>query len=151
MNRQDARTPNDRFQEPNGELDRLASAVVVAAIEVHRELGPGFLESIYERSLCIELALRGIPFQRQVPVAVEYKAHRVGDGLLDLLIADRLVVELKAVETLETVHLIQVRSYLKATGRCLGILINFNVPVLLRGVRRVILTPERLASWRPGD
>ena len=151
MNRQDARTPGEICSEPDEELDRLASAVVGAAVEVHRQLGPGFLESVYENSLCVELALRGVPFQRQVPVAVTYKAHLVGDGRIDLLVADRLVVELKAVEALDTVHVVQVRSYLKATGRSLGLLINFNVPVLLRGVSRVILTPKNLASWRPGD
>ena len=120
MERQDAKG----FQEPDEELDRLASAVVVAAIEVHRHLGPGFLESVYEKSLCVELALRGVPFQRQVPIAIGYKAHPVGDGRIDLLIADRLVVELKAVEALEPIHGVQVRSYLKATGRSLGILIT---------------------------
>jgi len=107
---------------------------------VHRHLGPGFLESVYERSLCVELGLRAITFQRQVPVAVEYKGHPVGDGRLDLLVEDRLIVELTAVEALEPIHGVQLRSYLKATGRSLGILINFNVPVLLRGVRRVILS-----------
>ena len=141
MERQDARTARSEFQEPDRELDRLASAVVDAAIEVHRHLGPGFLESVYERALCVELALRGVPFQRQVPIAVEYKTHPVGDSRIDLLIAERLVIELKAVEALQPIHGVQVRSYLKASGRALGILINFNVPVLLRGVRRVILTP----------
>ena len=77
------------------------------------------------------------------------KGHRVGESCLDLLVSDRLVVELKAVEALAPIHWVQVRSYLKATGCLLGLLINFNVPVLLRGVRRIILTPD-LASWRPG-
>ena len=151
MNRQDARTPGDVFPEPDEHLDQLASAVVGSAIEVHRELGPGFLESVYESALCVELSLRNLPFRRQVPVAIVYKAHPVGDGRIDLLIADRLVVELKAVEAIDAVHLVLVRSYLKATRRALGLLINFNVPVLLRGVRRVVLTSQNLASWRPGD
>ena len=151
MNRQDAWTPKDVFPEPDEHLDRLASVVVAAAIEVHRELGPGFLESVYENAVCVELALRGTSFHRQVPVALTYKAHPVGDGRIDLLVADRLVVELKSVEALDAVHLIQVRSYLKATGHSLGLLINFNVPVLLRGVRRVILNPRTMASRRPGD
>jgi len=151
MNRQDARTPRVLFPEPDEPLDQLASVVVAAAVEVHSQLGPGFLESIYDNAICIELALRGVPFQRQVPVAVTYKAHPVGGGRIDLLVADRLVVELKAVEALDAVHVIQVRSYLKATGCSLGLLINFNVPVLLRGVRRVILSRPKLASWRPGD
>ena len=80
MNRQDARTPRDGFPEPDEHVDRLASDVVAAAVEVHRQLGPGFLESVYENALCVELALRGVPFQRQVPVAVTYKAHPVGEG-----------------------------------------------------------------------
>ena len=139
MERQDAKDARE-FQEPDEDLDRIASVLVGAAVEVHRHLGPGFLESVYERSLCVELGLRAITFQRQVPVAVEYKGHPVGDGRLDLLVEDRLIVELKAVEALEPIHGVQLRSYLKATGRSLGILINFNVPVLLRGVRRVILS-----------
>ena len=139
MERQDAKDARE-FQEPDEDLDRIASVLVGAAVEVHRHLGPGFLESVYERSLCVELGLRAITFQRQVPVAVEYKGHPVGDGRLDLLVEDRLIVELKAVEALEPIHGVQLRSYLKATGRSLGILINFNVPVLLRGVRRIILS-----------
>jgi len=79
--------------------------------------------------------------------SIGFKGHRVGESCLDLLVSDRLVVELKAVEALAPIHWGQVRSYLKATGRLLGLLINFNVPVLLRGVRRIILTPD-LASWR---
>lgn len=140
MERQDARDEGTDLPEPDAELDRLASDVIAAAIEVHRTLGPGFLESVYERSLCTQLALEGIPFRVQVPIAIDYKGHPVGEGRLDLLVADRLVVELKAVEALEPIHGAQLRSYLKASGRSLGLLINFNVPVLLRGVRRVILS-----------
>ena len=139
MKRQDARHASG-LPEPDQELDRSASAVLAAAIEVHRLLGPGFLESVYERALCVELELRNLPYCRQVPIAVRYQGHQVGESCLDLLIADRLVVELKAVEELAPIHWVQVRSYLKATGCRLGLLINFNVPVLLRGVRRVILT-----------
>ena len=125
--------------EPDEELDGYATDVINAAIEVHRVLGPGFLESVYERALCVELALRRVPHRRQVPILVGYKGHDVGESCLDLLVADRLVVELKAIEVLAPIHWIQVRSYLRATGCILGLLINFNVPVLLRGVRRVIL------------
>src|SRR4029078_12129239 len=139
MERQDAKDARE-FQEPDEDLDRIASVLVGAAVEVHRHLGPGFLESVYEPSLCVELGLRAITFQRQVPVAVEYKGHPVGDGRLDLLVEDRLIVELTAVDALEPIHGVQLRSYLKATGRSLGILINFNVPVLLRGVRRILLS-----------
>jgi GxxExxY protein len=139
MKRQDAGNASG-LPEPDQQLDGYASEVVASAIEVHRVLGPGFLESVYERALCVELTLRAVPYRRQVPVTVGYKGHDVGESCLDLLVADRLVVELKAVEILAPIHWVQVRSYLKATSRHLGLLINFNVPVLLRGVRRVILT-----------
>jgi GxxExxY protein len=74
--------------------------LLAAAVEVHRVLGPGFLESVYERALCVELGLRNLPYRRQIPILVDYKGHWVGESCLDLLIAERIVVELKAVETL---------------------------------------------------
>lgn len=137
MNRQDAKLNK---VEPNKDVDRLAREVIGAGIEVHRHLGPGFLESIYEEALIIELALRGIPFERQKPVPVSYKERNVGEGRVDLLVAKELVVELKAVEALAPIHKAQVISYLKAMGLHLGLLINFNVPVLRAGIRRVILS-----------
>ena len=139
MKRQDARDASGLL-EPDEELDRCASEVVAAAIEVHRILGPGFLESVDERAVSIELDLRKVPYRRQVPIAVSDKGKPVGESCLDLLVADRLVVELKAIETLAPIHWVQVRSYLKATRCVLALLINFNVPVLLRGIRRIILT-----------
>ena len=126
--------------EPDEELNRLSDAVIGAAIEVHRVLGPGFLESVYEEALCVELGLKGIPFVRQAPVAVDYKGHPVGEARLDLLVDGRLAVELKAVESLLPIHKAQVRSYLCATGYPLGLLINLNVRVLTDGVKRIILT-----------
>ena len=114
--------------------------MIGAAIEVHRVLGPGFLESVYEEALAIELTLRGIPFARQVVASVGYKGRSVGEQRIDLLVADTLVVELKAVESLVPIHLAQVLSYLKATNLRLGLLITFNVGVLQRGIRRVVLT-----------
>jgi GxxExxY protein len=138
MKRQDARSATD-LPEPDEELDRHASAVLDAAIEVHRVLGPGFLESVYERALCVELGLRNLQYRRQVPVGVREKGQHVGESCLDLLVGECLV-ELKAIEELAPIHWVQVRSYLKATRCSLGLLINFNVPVLLRGVRRAILT-----------
>ena len=139
MKRQDARNASG-LTEPDAGLDRYASEVIAAALEVHQVLGPGFLESVYERALCIELGLRNLPYRRQVPVKVGYKGHLVGENCLDLLVAESLVVELKATETMAPILWVQLRSYLKATGYLLGLLINFNVPVLLRGVRRIILT-----------
>ncbi|HEX9899530.1 MAG TPA: GxxExxY protein [Candidatus Methylomirabilis sp.] len=137
MNRQDAKFLK---VEPNKEVDRLARAVIGAAIEVHRHLGPGFLEGVYEEALVVELALRDIPFERQKPVPVSYKGHSVGEGRIDLLVATELLVELKAVEVLAPIHKAQVISYLKATGLHLGPLINFNVPILRAGVQRVVLS-----------
>ena len=126
--------------EPSRSLDELASRVVDAALEVHRVLGPGFLESVYEQALVVELGCRGVPVRRQVPIAVNYKGVSVGEARLDLLIADRLVVELKAVDRLVEIHRAQVISYLKATGLMLGLLINFKVPLLRQGIKRVILS-----------
>ena len=126
--------------EPGTDLDRLAHSVIGAAIEVHRLLGPGFLETVYEEALCIELRLRGIPFARQVVVALDYKGQAVGEGRLDLLIENSLIIELKAVDTLLPIHSAQLLSYLKMTGHPLGLLINFNVPILKYGIKRTILT-----------
>ncbi len=126
--------------EPDAETDRLAQEVIGAAIEVHRVLGPGFLETMYEQALSVELGLREILFQCQVPVAVDYKGHSVGESRLDLLVGGKLVVELKAADQLAPIHTAQVMSYLKATGHRLGLLINFNVVRLKDGVKRVVLS-----------
>ena len=128
--------------EPSADIDAIAAELLDAAIEVHRALGPGFLEAIYEEALCVELALRAIPFVRQSSVAVHYKGRIVGDASIDLLVADRLLVELKAIEQIAPIHVAQAMSYLKATGLPLALLVNFNAPVLLRGVRRVIRSQQ---------
>ncbi|HJQ27329.1 MAG TPA: GxxExxY protein [Blastocatellia bacterium] len=138
INRQDAKTAKKR--EPDAELDHLAQLVIGAAIEVHRTLGPGFLESVYEEALCIELSLRGVPFTRQAGFNVNYRGQEVGQGRVDVLIAGKLIVELIAVEALAPVHMAQTISYLKMTGCALGLLINFNVPILKNGIRRVVLS-----------
>src|SRR3954463_5406500 len=101
----------------------LPEKAIGAALDVHRILGPGLLESVYEEALCVELTLRRIPFARQVPLSVAYKHHRIGEARLDLLVGGRLVVELKAVEGIIPVHVAQVLSYLKLGGHRLGILI----------------------------
>ncbi len=126
--------------EPSPDIDALAADLLDAAIEVHRYLGPGFLEAIYEEALSAELTLRGMPFVRQATVQVQYKGRVVGDARIDLLVAERLIVELKAVENVAPIHLAQAMSYLKATKLPLALLLNFNAPVLLRGVRRVVLS-----------
>lgn len=110
MKRQDAGNARNA-REPDEELDNYASRLLACALEVHRTLGPGFLESVYEHALCVELALRELPFKRQVPIIIDYKGRRVGESHLDLLVAGRLVVELKAVEALAPIHGVQVRFF----------------------------------------
>lgn len=121
-----------------GHISDLSGRLIGAAIEVHRTLGPGFLESVYESALAIELEHRRIPFARQVPVELGYRGRPVGEGRIDLIVDRQIVVELKAVEKLLPLHEQQLLSYLKVTGHSLGLLINFNVEVLNRGVRRVV-------------
>ena len=125
-------------REPDAGTDSLAHAVIGAAIEVHRFLGPGFLENVYEEALAVELGLRGIPFERQRVVALAYKAVPIATHRLDLLVGERLVVELKAVDGIASVHFAQMISYLNATRLHLGLLINFAVPVLKHGIHRIV-------------
>lgn len=118
----------------------LTQQIIGAAIEVHRALGPGLLESAYETCLCHELTLRQIPFDRQKQLPVIYKGIEVECGyILDLLVADTVVVEIKAVEQFLPVHQAQVLSYLRLGGWEIGLLINFHVPVLRQGIRRIVL------------
>jgi GxxExxY protein len=122
------------------ERDPLSAAVIGAAIEVHKLLGPGLLESIYHRALCHELALRGLPFEPQKAVHVNYKGVDLGDDLkLDILVDGKLIVELKAVDKLHPVHEAQLITYLKLTGLHTGLLINFNVRLLKDGIQRIVL------------
>jgi GxxExxY protein len=137
LNRQDTK---DAKTEPSKTVDQLAHAVIGAAIEVHRVLGPGFLESVHESALAIELEARALSFERQKPVPLRYKGREIGEGRLDLLVANCLIVELKAVEALAPIHRSQVISYLKATRLSLGLLINFNIPLLKDGIERVVLS-----------
>ena len=134
--------------EPGPELDALARETIGAAIEVHRALGPGFLESIYDESLCLELTHRGIPFARQVPIPICYRSRPVGTSQLELMVAGQLVVELEAVPQLLPIHVAQVICYLKATGKPLGLLLNFHVPVLHAGIKRVILSTNDARARR---
>ena len=117
----------------------LSRQIVGAAIAVHRGIGPGQLESVYQRALARELALCGIPYEAQVPIAMYYKGSCVGDFLADFIVDGSVIVELKVVSRVLPVHVAQVLSYLRATNLRLGLLINFEVPVLFRGVRRVVL------------
>jgi len=119
---------------------RLTSKIIGAAVEVHRSLGPGLLESAYEHCLAHELALRGIPFERQVMLPVLYKGVNVDCGFrIDLLVEREVVVEVKAVEALHPLHQAQLLTYLKLGGWRVGLLINFNTGVLKDGIRRMVL------------
>ena len=116
----------------------LSYAIVGAVIEVHRHLGPGQLESNYERALAKELATRAIPFQRQVAIDSLYKGERIGEFVVDVIVNDQIILELKAVERLHPSHTAQLVSYLRATGLRLGLLINFNEAVAWKGIKRVV-------------
>jgi len=124
--------------EPDRATDRLAYSVIGAAIEVHRALGPGFLEAAYEAALDVELGHRSIRFERQKVIPVSYRDRTIALHRLDFLVDERLIVELKAVEFLVPIHFAQMVSYLAATGLSLGLLINFNVGKLKHGIHRIV-------------
>jgi len=114
--------------------------VVDASFKVHRTLGPGLLESVYEACLCRELSLRGIGFSRQKPVRIEYEGVVLDEGLrIDLLVGEAVLVELKAVERLLSLHEAQLMSYLRLSHIRVGLLINFNVRLFKHGIRRFVL------------
>ena len=120
-------------------LNQLSYNVIGCALEVYKTLGPGLLESVYEKALVHELTLRDIPVRAQVDIDMNYKGVILGEGLrLDLLVDDKLIVELKSVEELKPVHYKQLKTYLKLTNRRLGLLINFNVDDIMDGVKRII-------------
>jgi GxxExxY protein len=121
-------------------LNELTEAMIGAAMEVHRTLGPGLLESTYEMCLCRELVIRGIPFERQVPIPVEYKGDKLDCGYrADIVVNGSILVEIKAIDSLLRIHDAQLLSYLKLGGWKIGLLINFNVELLKNGLRRRVL------------
>lgn len=117
----------------------LAYRVIGATIEVHKELGPGLLEILYENALCLELSRRGIRYERQKEYEVNYKGMSIGTHILDIVVEDTIVLELKAVETFSNVHQAQLLSYLKIADKRLGFLINFNTRFLKEGIKRFVL------------
>ena len=118
----------------------LSGKIRGAAMEVHRELGPGLLESAYEECLCYELTQRGIPFQRQLPLPVTYKGiHLNCDYKIDILVDHKILLELKSVDVLIPIHEAQLITYLKLSGCKLGLLMNFNGPMLKDGIKRFVL------------
>ena len=121
------------------EINDLTGEVIGAAIEVHKALGPGLLESTYEECLCIELGLRNVPYERQKEIPITYKGINLDYAYrLDVVIPNELIVELKACESLEPIHEAQLLTYLKLSGIKVGLLINFNVPTLKEGIRRLV-------------
>ena len=122
------------------EEERTIHQVIGSAITVHRTLGPGFLESIYRQALCIELEQRGLAYRREQLIHVTYRGVPLSGQRLDLVVDDRIVVELKAVSRIEDIHRAQVISYLRTTGMRAGLLINFRVRVLKDGLQRIVLS-----------
>jgi len=116
----------------------ISEQIIGCCIRVHRSLGPGFLESVYEEAVVIELARSSLPFERQKSVVIHYEGKTVGEHRLDLLVAKRVILELKACKGIEDVHLATARSYLKATGCALALVLNFAKPTL--EIRRVVLS-----------
>ena len=120
--------------------EQLTEAIIGSAIEVHRELGPGLLESAYEQCFCHELHLRGLAFQCQIELPVAYKGLKLDCGYrLDVLVDNSVVVELKSIEHILPIHQAQLLTYLRLSGKKVGLLINFNVPVLKNGIVRRVL------------
>jgi GxxExxY protein len=115
----------------------ITDAIIAAAVAVHRELGPGFLETVYEQALAVEFAMRGIAFVRQKSIPLFYRDHQIGEHRIDFLVEDKIIVELKAIEALEKVHFAIVRSYLKAAGLSDGLILNFSsMPLTVKRVCR---------------
>ena len=130
---------NHKDTKNSKKSDELSNQIIGAAIEVHRILGPGLLESTYEQCLCHELTLKNISFERQKPLPVTYKGICLNCGYrLDILVEKLVIVELKTVEHIEPIHEAQLLTYLKLSDLWLGLLVNFNVPVLKEGIRRIV-------------
>ncbi len=121
------------------DLNLITDKIIGCSIEVHKQLGPGLLESIYEEALCCEFEFHNILYQRQFFMPVIYKGKKISDFRLDLIVENEVIVELKAVSRIESVFEAQLLSYLKMADKKIGLLINFNVPVLKNGIKRMIL------------
>jgi GxxExxY protein len=133
-------TEDTEHAEMMKNLNELTEAIIGAAMEVHRTLGPGLLESTYEMCLCRELSIREIPFERQVPIGVEYKGVKLDCGYrADIVVAGMILAEIKAIDSLLPIHDAQLLSYLKLGGWKIGLLINFNVELLKNGLRRRVI------------
>ena len=133
-------SPNTVIMNNADDINRLTGEIIGAAIEVHKTLGPGLLESAYEECLCEELRLRKVPFEKQRDLPVKYKGIALDCGYrLDVIVDNKVIIELKACDEIMPIHEAQILTYLKLTGIKIGLLINFNVPVLREGIKRFIL------------
>jgi GxxExxY protein len=121
------------------EINEITEKIIGSAIEVHRRLGPGLLEHAYEEALCIEFQLQGVDYQRQVAAPLTYKGRAIGEYRVDLLVEDAVVVEIKSVERHDPVFEAQVLTYLRMTGKKVGLLMNFNSRLLKNGIKRFVL------------
>ena len=120
------------------ETERVASNCIDAGFEVHRNLGPGFRERIYQRAFCLELDSRGLSFECEKPVLVRYKTWEIPGQKVDLIVEGVVLIEIKAIPELKEIHRLQTLSYLKTTGLRLGLLMNFNTQLLKQGLKRVV-------------
>ncbi|PJA77259.1 MAG: GxxExxY protein [Nitrospirae bacterium CG_4_9_14_3_um_filter_53_35] len=128
-------------------MKEITEKIIGAAIEVHKTIGPGLLESAYEECLAHEMQLRGLKFDRQVPLPVTYKGVKLECGYrLDFLVEEAVVLELKVVDALQPIHEAQLLTYLKLGGWTVGLLINFNVPVLKSGIKRIVLNYKEFSA-----
>jgi GxxExxY protein len=120
-------------------LNQLSSKIIGAAIEVHKTLGPGLLESAYEECLCHELSIQGLLFEKQKPLSVDYKGKRLDCGYrMDIVVEKEVIIELKSCEKVEPIHKAQLLTYLKLSGLNLGLILNFNVPLMRDGIVRIV-------------
>jgi GxxExxY protein len=148
MNDADFTTEDTEITEKRKRINAVTERVIGAAIEVHKALGPGLLESCYEMCLCHQLGSGGIAFQRQHSIPVHYKGIQLDCGFrADRVVENTVVVELKAIESILPIHEAQLMSYLKLSKLSAGLLINFNVPLLKQGIKRRLLNPEILTSF----
>jgi len=128
------------FEKTSGREEAVATKIVDAAYTVHKELGPGLLEKVYEVCFCHELTKRGMSYRRQVDIPIEYDGLKFDEGLrLDVMVEGLIICEIKAVDKMNPVWEAQLLSYLKLTGKRIGFLINFNVPIVKNGIKRIIL------------
>ena len=120
-------------------MNQLSSKIIGAAIEVHKTLGPGLLESAYEECLCHELSIQGLLFEKQKPLSVDYKGKKLDCGYrMDIVVEKEVIIELKSCEKIEPIHKAQLLTYLKLSGLNLGLILNFNVPLMRDGIVRIV-------------